>query len=239
MIVSISPQFLVKVGSPTLVTFFSSAYNRNYILWVGNRMTQIRVSLLVISLLFVLIPNGGQTQAGASAYAKGDMAMGSKNAPVTIIEYASMTCPHCAEFHLGPFEELKSKYIDTGKVRFIFREFPFDPVALQASMLARCIGEKRYFGMLKILFKNLSKWAQVADPRKALGKYARLGGFTEERFKACMANQELADTILKSRLKGNKEFGVDSTPSFIVNGVKVSGNMTIAEWDELLATYFK
>ena len=202
-------------------------------------MTQIRVSWLVISLLLVMAPFGGQTRANSLDYAKGDMAIGSKDAPVTIIEYASMTCPHCASFHLGPFKELKSKYIDTGKVRMIFREFPFDPLALQASMLARCTGEKRYFGMLKVLFKNLSKWAQVSDPQKALAKIARLGGFTEARFKACMADQELADMILRSRLTGNKEFGVVSTPSFIVNGVKVSGNLNAAEWDELLATYLK
>jgi len=202
-------------------------------------MTQIRVSCLVISLLLVFVVGGGQTGASEFTYAKGDMALGPKNAPVTVIEYASMTCPHCARFHLGPFKKLKSKYIDTGKVRFIFREFPFDPLALQASMLARCTGEKRYFGMLKVLFKNLSKWAQVSDTQQALAKIARLGGFTDTRFKACMTNQELADMILESRLKGSKEFGINSTPSFIVNGVKVSGNMTIAEWDELLTTYLK
>ena len=134
---------------------------------------------------------------------------------------------------------IKSKYIDTGKVRFIFREFPFDPLALQASMLARCTGETRYFGMLKVLFKNLSKWAQVSDTPQALAKIARLGGFTDARFKACMTSQELADMILESRLKGSKEFGIESTPSFIVNGVKGAGNMTIAEWDELLTTYLK
>ena len=202
-------------------------------------MTQIKVSWLVVLLFLVLVPGESHTSSGKAPYAKGDMAMGSKDALVTIIEYASMTCPHCARFHLGTFKELKTKYIDTGKVRMIFREFPFDPLALQAAMLARCIGEKRYFGMLKVLFKNLSKWAQVSDPQKALAKIARLGGFTDVRFKACMANKELADMILESRLTGNKEFGVDSTPSFIVNGVKVSGNLSIAEWDELLATYLK
>ena len=140
---------------------------------------------------------------------------------------------------MGPFKELKAKYIDTGKVRMIFREFPFDPLALQAAMLARCAGEKRYFGMLNVLFKSQSKWARAADPIQALAKIARLGGFTEARFKACMTNQGLADKILQSRLTGSKEFGGDSTPSFIVNGVKTSGNMTIAKWDALLATYLK
>ena len=202
-------------------------------------MTQIRVLWLVFVIFLVSLPGTGPAGAGESAYAVVDMELGAKDAPVTIIEYASMTCSHCANFHMGPFKELKAKYIDTGKVRIIFREFPFDPVALQASMLARCVGEKRYFGMLNVLFKSQAKWANSSEPQQALAKIARLGGFTEARFKACMTNQELADMILKSRLNGSKKFGVDSTPSFIVNGVKTSGNMTVAEWDMLLATYLK
>jgi protein-disulfide isomerase len=121
----------------------------------------------------------------------------------------------------------------------IFREFPFDPLALQAAMLARCSGEKHYFGMLDVLFKNQLKWAKADNPQDALGKIARLGGFTEARFKNCMTNQALADIILQNRLNGSKEFDVNSTPSFIVNGVKTSGNMTIGKWDELLATHLK
>ena len=202
-------------------------------------MTQIRVIWLVSVILLVSLFGAGSSGASEPAFAVGDMELGAKDAPVTIIEYASMTCSHCANFHMGPFRELKAKYIDTGKVRMIFREFPFDPVALQASMLARCVGEKRYFGMLNVLFKSQAKWANSSDPQQALAKIARLGGFTEARFKACMTNQDLADMILKSRLKGSKKYGVDSTPSFIVNGVKTSGNMTIAEWDKLLKTYLK
>ena len=202
-------------------------------------MTQIRVMWLVSVIFLVSLPGGGPAGAGEPAYAVGDMELGAKDAPVTIIEYASMTCSHCANFHMGPFKELKAKYIDTGKVRIIFREFPFDPVALQASMLARCVGEKRYFGMLNVLFKSQAKWANSSEPQQALAKIARLGGFTEARFKACMTNQDLADIILKSRLNGSKKFGVDSPPSFIVNGVKTSGNMTVTEWDMLLATYLK
>lgn len=206
-------------------------------------MTQFRVYMpdltVLLAVLVAALLLTAPARAGEPVIASGDMALGAKDAPVTIIEYASMTCPHCANFHMGPFKELKAKYIDTGKVRMIFREFPFDPLALQAAILARCAGEKRYFGMLNVLFKSQSKWARAADPLQALAKIARLGGFTEARFKACMTNQGLADKILQSRLTGSKEFGVDSTPSFIVNGVKTSGNMTIAKWDALLATYLK
>ncbi|MDP6875798.1 MAG: DsbA family protein [Alphaproteobacteria bacterium] len=202
-------------------------------------MTQVRVLLPVLALVFVLLVTAAPARAGAPAYAKGDMVLGAKDAPVTVIEYASMTCPHCANFHMGTFKELKAKYIDTGKVRMIFREVPFDPLALQASMLARCAGEKRYFGMLNVLFKNQMKWAKAANPQQALGNIARLGGFTEARFKACMMDQVLADMILQTRLDGNEKYKVDSTPSFIVNGVKTSGNMTIDRWDELLARYLK
>ena len=202
-------------------------------------MTQIRVIWLVSVIFLISLPGAGPVGAGEPAFAVGDMELGAKDAPVTIIEYASMTCSHCANFHMGPFKELKAKYIDTGKVRIIFREFPFDPVALQASMLARCVGGKRYFGMLNVLFKSQAKWANSSEPQQALAKIARLGGFTEARFKACMTNQDLADMILKSRLNGSKKFSVDSTPSFIVNGVKTSGNMTATEWDKLLANYLK
>ena len=206
-------------------------------------MTQIRVIAPVLTLVLVLLGgllfNGATALAEGGAYAKGDMAIGAKDAPVTVIEYASMTCPHCANFHTGPFKALKAKYIDTGKVRMIFREFPFDPLALQASMLARCAGSKRFFGMLDVLFKSQMKWAKAANPQQALAKIARLGGFTQARFDACMINKSLADMILQSRLDGSKEYKVDSTPSFIVNGVKTSGNMNMDRWDSLLATYLK
>ena len=202
-------------------------------------MTQVRVFMPVMALLCALLLFAAPTRAEAPPYAVGDMVLGAKDAPVTVIEYASMTCPHCANFHMGTFKELKTKYIDTGKVRMIFREFPFDPVALQASMLARCAGEKRYFGMLNVLFKSQMKWAKAANPQQALGTIARLGGFTEARFQTCMRDQKLADMILQTRLDGNKKFEVESTPSFIVNGEKTSGNMTIDKWDELLADLLK
>ncbi len=200
-------------------------------------MTQARVMLSGLVLLCGLLLIGVPAAAAEPPYAAGEMALGAKDAPVTVIEYASMTCPHCANFHMGNFKALKAKYVDTGKMRLIFREFPFDPVALQAAMLARCAGEKHYFGMLNVLFKNQSKWAKAANPQQALAKLARLGGFTEARFQACMGNQILVDLILQNRLTGSQKFDINSTPSFIVNGVKTSGNMTLDKWDELLATH--
>lgn len=208
-------------------------------------MTQVgvflpgRVLALVSAFICVLVLNSAPSWAAEAPYAEGEMVLGAKDAPVTVIEYASMTCPHCANFHMGTFKELKAKYIDAGKVRLIFREFPFDPAALQAAMLARCAGENHFFGMLDVLFKNQLKWARAANPQRALAKIARLGGFTEARFNACLSNQVLADLIVQSRLTGNKDYDVDSTPSFIVNGVKTSGNMTIEKWDELLAEHLK
>jgi protein-disulfide isomerase len=202
-------------------------------------MAQIKVFLPVLTFVLALVFGSVPSRAADLAYAVGDMALGAMDAPVTVIEYASMTCSHCANFHTGPLKALKAKYIDTGKVRMIFREFPFDPLALQAAMLARCAGDKHYFGMLDVLFKNQMKWAKADNPQDALGKIARLGGFTEARFKTCMSDQALADIILQNRLNGSKEFDVNSTPSFIVNGVKTSGTMTIEKWDELLATHLK
>ena len=174
--------------------------------------------------------------AAGEPFAKGDMAVGLEDAPVTVVEYASMTCPHCANFHNSTYKDFKAKYVDTGKVRLIFREFPLDPLALRASMLARCAGPAKFFGMLDILFKQQSKWARASDPGKALQQLARMGGISSGRFKACMENEELINMILSTRLEGSKKFGVNSTPSFIVNGNKHSA-MSMEEWDELLVEY--
>jgi len=190
-------------------------------------MTQVKVLVVAFALAAALLLGGPPAVAADAGYAQGDMAVGAADAPVTVIEYASMTCPHCANFHLKTFKELKAKYIDTGQVRMIFREFPFDPLALQASMLARCAGEKRYFGMIEVLFRQQAKWAQASNPQAVLAKIARLGGISKERFESCMGNRALADVVLKNRLEGNKKYGVDSTPSFIVNGKKTSGAMTM------------
>jgi protein-disulfide isomerase len=162
-----------------------------------------------------------------------DMSIGKPDAKVTIVEYASMTCPHCAHFHATTLPELKAKYIDPGKVRLIFREFPFDPRAEAGFMLARCSGDN-YFPMVDVLFKQQQQWAGVENAKEALLQIARLAGFTQEKFEACLTDQKLLDDVRAVRDRGAKEFGIDSTPTFFINGGRYPGAMSIAEFSAIL-----
>jgi protein-disulfide isomerase len=156
-----------------------------------------------------------------------EMTLGDENAPVTVVEYMSMTCPHCASFHEDNFKPLVEKYVDTGKVRFILREFPFDPRAAAAIMLARCAPENQFFPMVDVLFAQQRNWATAPDGREALLQIARLAGFTQESFEACLTNQKLLDDVNAVKTKAANEFGIESTPSFIINGKRYPGNMSI------------
>lgn len=162
-----------------------------------------------------------------------DMAIGSADAPVTIVEYASMTCPHCAHFHETTLPELKAKYIDAGKVRLILREFPFDPRSEAGFMLARCSNDN-YFAMVDVLFKQQRNWAGVEDAKSALMQIAKLAGFSQESFEACLTDQKLLEDVRAVRDRGGKDFGVDSTPTFFINGNKYPGAMTIAEMSAII-----
>ena len=168
----------------------------------------------------------------------GDVAMGDANAPVTIIEYASMTCSHCASFAVNTFPTLKEKYIDTGKVRFIFREFPFDPTAAGAFMLARCAGNDKYFAVVDLLFHTQRTWA-VEKPLAPLLATVKQAGFTEESFKACLANQKMLEGIEWVRNRASDKFKVESTPTFFINGKKQTGALSIEELDKLIQPLLK
>lgn len=173
-----------------------------------------------------------------------EMSIGDEKAPVTIVEYMSMTCPHCAHFHATTFDPIKTKYIDTGKVRFILREFPFDPVATAAFMLARCnpsnpqqlAGSKEYYAMVSMLFKQQRAWAAPADGnvRNALLQQSKLAGFTQESFTACLTNQKLLDDVNATMKRGAEEFGVNSTPTFLINGNRYSGDMSVEAMSALI-----
>ncbi|WEZ85254.1 DsbA family protein [Rhizobium sp. 32-5/1] len=165
-----------------------------------------------------------------------EMAIGEANAPVTIVEYMSMTCPHCAAFHNNTFDAIKTKYVDSGKVRFVVREFPFDPRAAAAFMLARCAPEGQYFPMVSMLMKQQEQWAAAPNGREALLQMSKLAGFTQESFESCLTNQKLLDDVNATMQKGAKDYGVASTPTFFVNGKKYSGDMSVDTMSALIDT---
>ena len=163
-----------------------------------------------------------------------DMVYGKADAPVTIVEYASLTCSHCADFAINTFPTIKEKYIDTGKAKLIFREFPFDPRATAAFMLARCAPEDRYFPMVEVFFKQQQQWAGAADGEAALLQIATLAGFTQESFKACLTNQQVLDDVRATMERGSTEFGVNATPTFFINGQKYAGALSVDEMSAII-----
>ena len=163
----------------------------------------------------------------------GDVWLGKPDAKVTIIEYASLTCSHCATFHRDTWPALKAKYIDTGKARFTLREFPLDPLATAGFMLARCNGNDKYYPMSDLLFDQQRNWAFTEKPVDALAAMVKQAGFTQESFEACLKRQDIYDAVTQVKDRGAKA-GVDSTPTFFINGQKRAGALSIAEFDKIL-----
>lgn len=163
-----------------------------------------------------------------------DMTLGQPTAPVTIVEYASMTCPHCANFDKTVFETLKTDYIDTGKVYYVFREFPLDELAFAASMAARCAPKDEFFPVVNALFHAQDAWAFVKQPEPALVAELEPFGFTQDSFAACLKKTDIAEGISEIATRASKEFGVDGTPAFFINGEKHAGEMDVAEMKAIL-----
>ena len=169
-----------------------------------------------------------------------ELVLGKEDAPITVVEYASMTCSHCAHFHTKVFPTVKEKYIDTGKVRFIMREFPLDKLAVAASMLARCAGGDKTFPLISALFAKQDEWAFVrGNPVPELFKFAKQAGFTQESFDKCLTDQKLMDDIVKIRSRAADSFGVGSTPTFFINGKRMTGAPTIEEFDKAFSALLK
>jgi protein-disulfide isomerase len=206
---------------------------------------------LGVAFFFAASPLSAEAQkAGAEAAAKvpldllmaepalPDQWLGDPNAPVTIIEYASMTCGHCAQFETTTFPVLKAKYIDTGKVRYAMREFPLDPLAAAAAMLARCAGDKRE-AMIELLFQQQRNWAFVNNPLEALRNTVKQTGMGQAAFDACLNDQSMFDKINLIRDAAAQKFGINATPTFFINGDKRSGEIPAGDLDQVLAPYFK
>jgi protein-disulfide isomerase len=175
----------------------------------------------------------------AEAGPLGDKVLGNAQAPVTCYEYASLTCGHCASFHAEGFKVLKEKYIDTGKVKYILRDFPLDPLAAAGFMLAHCAGEGKYYPMVDLLFAQQPAWTQTNKPVDALMALTKQAGFTQESFEACLKNQSIYDGVNAVRQRGTDKFKVSSTPTFFFNGRKVTGALSGKDLEGIIEPLLK
>jgi protein-disulfide isomerase len=184
-------------------------------------------------------PAGAPSAADlADAGPDGDVMLGADNAPVTIIEYASMTCPHCAHFSETTFPELQKRYIDTGKVRFTLRSFPLDQLALAGFVLARCGGKDKYMPIAEALFAKQQDWI-VKEPLGPLKEIGKQFGLTEDQFNGCLANQKLIDNVMAVRDHAVQKLAVNSTPTFFINGKKFVGDLSIDQMAKEIDPYLK
>ena len=192
-----------------------------------------RILPIVLFLVFFMLPISATTVLEVT---EDDFVIGDKNAPVTIIEYASLSCSHCADFHNKTLGDLKKEYVDTGKARIVFRNFPFNYPALLGSMVLRCIPEDVRYDYMNALFQLQPKWV-VRDNAKStqeLYKIMQSGGMTKEEFETCTNNVELENTILQALIAAQNEFNIQSTPSFLINGNLVEGNKSIKEFRQII-----
>ena len=184
--------------------------------------TQIRAAFA--GILLVIAGSVSAQDADVDTSTIVEMVQGAEDAPVTIIEYASYTCPHCANFHKGPYKQLKKDYIDTGKVKFIYREVYFDRYGLWASMIARCSGPEKFFGITDLVYQGQSDWSRAGDASSIvdeLRKIGRLAGVDNETLEACLQDGTKAQTLVSWYQENAEADGITSTPSFIINGKSV------------------
>ncbi len=164
-----------------------------------------------------------------------ELSLGSADAKVTVVEYASMTCPHCAHFTDDVFEDFKKKYIDTGKVRYIFRDFPLDNLAAAVSMLARCAGKDKALPLIETFYNKQQDWAFTnGSPVPKLFDIAKQAGFTQESFDKCLTDQKLLDAITAERSRASDVFGVNATPTFFINGKRLKEAPTLEAFDKVI-----
>lgn len=189
---------------------------------------------LVLPIPVAALAQGAPVEGLMQAGPLGDVWLGPKDAKVTIIEYASMTCSHCAAFHRATYPALKERYIDAGKVRFTLREFPLDPLATAAFMLARCDGDAKYYPITDLLFDQQPGWAFQQKPVDALEQMLRQAGFSKEKFEACLKDQKLYAAVNAVKQRGLDTFKVDSTPTFFINGERYTGEMTVEGMEKVI-----
>ena len=190
-----------------------------------------------ILALALTTPLAGASVAEAEPKASSplpDSFLGSADAPVTVIEYSSLGCPHCSDFHAQVLPDIKRTFIDTGKVRWVIRDFPLSQLPLAGAVVARCAGPNGYPALIEALFRTQESWMSNKDPLGALEKLASVAGIDRARFNACLDDQELIKAVIDQRREAADKYGIDGTPSFIVNGEKVVGFVPFATMQTVL-----
>jgi protein-disulfide isomerase len=194
-------------------------------------MRKIWLSIVVLLSLAAAAATAGPVALDITPQ---DRVLGKADAPITVVEYASMTCPHCARFQLVVFPDVKKDWIDTGKVKWIVRDYPLDALALKAAMVARCAPPDRFYAFVDTFLTAQDQWMRAKNFEAAITRLAQLGGMSPGDVSACLKNKAVEEQVVNSRLVATKELGVDSTPTFFINGKKVAGEMDTAGFSKLL-----
>ena len=197
---------------------------------------KIKIFLLLFHIVFFTSNISVSNENSILNITNDDFVIGDNDAPITIIEYASMSCGHCADFHNNTLETLKKEYIDTGKVKFVFRDFPYNYPALLGTMVMRCLPDDIRYDYMNALYRLQKQWVQKenAESTKELFKIMQSGGMNKEEFEACIYNVELENKIIEELMAVQKEFKIKSTPSFIINGNLLEGNKSIKDFRQII-----
>ena len=180
----------------------------------------------VITFLLFFVCSDSESRIVDTIEALQDKKIGKESARIKMVEFASLTCGHCARFHNEVFPKLKTEFIDSGKILFTYKDFPLDKFALKASVIARCSGNDKFFSFLKVLYSKQKDWTRTQDPFKSLLKIAKLGGLKNDEIKVCVGNKSIEDGLLKQRLNSSKKYDIKATPTIYFNGEKYNGDLT-------------
>ncbi len=187
---------------------------------------RIKNILLFVSLLLITNINLSHSKIVDTIEALEEKSLGNIEAPIKMVEFASMTCGSCAKFHNDVFPSIKKDFIDSGKVFFTYKDFPLDKFALKASVIARCSGDAKFFNFLSVIYNKQKDWTRTQDPFKSLLKIAKIGGLKNDEIKVCVGNKSIEDGILKDRLSSSKKFDITATPTIYFNGKKYDGDLS-------------
>ena len=193
-----------------------------------------KIKFISIILFCLTINNNSYSRIVDTIEALEKKSFGNEDAKIQMLEFASLTCGHCAKFHNEVMPIIKKNYIEKGLIHFTYKDFPLDKYALKATIIARCSGNKNFFNFLDVFYKKQKDWTRTQDPFKSLLKIAKFGGLKDEELKVCVGNKSIEDGVLKDRLKSSKNYDITATPTIYLNGEKYKGDLTIEALDSKL-----